>query len=112
MKQTRNLHAVLPLLQKTNYGLYWGKYHELKGKIAFLTQDPEKAIKSYFEAAQEFKKSRDYPAQSKIYLALGDIFHQQWNHQKAIDYYLVGLNILHNYPNGRTCPFKFNSMNS
>ena len=94
----KELAAVLPLLQKTNYGLYWGKYHELKGKIAFRTQDHEKAIRNYFDAAQEFKKSRDYPAQSKIYLALGDIFHQQWNHHKAIDYYLVGLNILHKYP--------------
>lgn len=94
----QELAAVLPLLQKANYGLYWGKYHELKGKIAFLTQDPENAIKNYFKAAQEYKKSRNYQAQSKIYLALGDIFHHQWNHQKAIDYYLVGLNILHKYP--------------
>lgn len=94
----QELAAVLPLLQKTNYGLYWGKYHELKGKIAFMSQDPEKAIKNYFEAAEEFKKSRDYRAQSKAYLALGDIFHHQWNHQKAIDYYLAGLNILRKYP--------------
>ena len=54
----QDLAAVLPLVQKANYSLYWGKYHALKGKIAFLTQDPEKAIKSYFEAAKKFKKSR------------------------------------------------------
>lgn len=94
----QELAAVFPLVQKVNYSLYWGKYHALKGKIAFLTQDPENAVKNYFDAAQEFKKSRDYPAQGKIYLALGDIFHQQWNYPKAIDYYLVGLNILLKYP--------------
>lgn len=94
----QELAAVLPLLQKTNYGFYWGKYHELKGKIAFLTQDHENAIKSYFDAAEAFKKSRNYPAQSKVYLALGGIFHQQWNHQKALEYYLVGLQTLKGYP--------------
>lgn len=94
----KELAAVLPLIKKANYDLYWGKYHELKGKVAFLTQDHENAIKNYFDAAEEFKRSRNYSAQSKVYLALGDIFHHQWNHQKAIEYYLAGLNILRKYP--------------
>lgn len=94
----QQLALVLPLLQQTNYGLYWGRYHTLSGKIASKMNEPEKAIKSYFEAAEEFKKSRNYSLQSEVYLALGDIFHQQWNHQKALDYYQAGLNIFHNYP--------------
>lgn len=94
----QQLALVLPLLQQTNYGLYWGKYYVLSGKIANKMNEPEKAIKSYFEAAEAFKKSRNYSLQSEVYLALGDIFHQQWNHQKALDYYQAGLNIFHNYP--------------
>ena len=97
-RANRELAMVLPLLQQTNYGLYWGKYHELIGKIAIKMNEPEKAIKSYFEAAEEFKKSRNYSAQSEVCLALGDIFHQQWNHQKALDYYQAGLNIFRNHP--------------
>lgn len=95
----KELGMVLPLLQQTNYGLYWGVYHELCGKIASKMNEPEKAIKSYFAAAEAFKKSRNYSAQSEVYLALGDVFHQQWNHQKALDYYQAGLHISHNYPN-------------
>lgn len=98
--QTANqqLARVLPLLQQTNYGLYWGKYYALSGKIASKMNEPEKAIKSYFEAAEAFKRSRNYSAQSEVYLALGNIFHQQWNHQKALDYYQAGLNIFLNHP--------------
>ena len=93
----RELAMVLPLLQQTNYGLYWGVYHELCGKIASKMNEPERAIKSYFAAAEAFKKNRNYSAQSEVYLALGDIFHQQWNHQKALDYYLAGLKVLRNF---------------
>ena len=95
----KELATVLPLLRQTNYGLYWGVYHQLSGKIASKMNEPEKAIKNYFEAIEAFKKSRNYSAQSEVYLALGDIFHQQWNHQKAIDYYLTGLKVFQNYPN-------------
>lgn len=94
----QQLALVVPLLQQTNYGPYWGKYYVLSGKIASKMHEPEKAIKSYFAAAEAFKKNRNYSAQSEVYLALGDIFHQQWNHQKALDYYQAGLNIFHNYP--------------
>lgn len=95
---SQELSLLLPLLKQTNYGLYWGKYHELNGKIHFKMSDAEKAIKSYFDAAEAFRKSRDYTAQSKVYLAIGEIFHLQWAHQKATGYFLAGLNILRKYP--------------
>ena len=38
---SKELAKVLPLLQQTNYGLYWGLYHKLCGKIASKMNEPE-----------------------------------------------------------------------
>lgn len=90
------LEEVLPLLNQTNYGVYWGKYHELSGLLALQMNNPEKAIISFFDAAKAYHKSRNYAAESHVYLNLGNIFHQQRNHLKAIDYYRTGLAIFKN----------------
>lgn len=91
-EQKRQL--LLPFLNKVNYGYFWGQYYEYGAKIALQKQQHEQAIKYCFDALKMFQQNRNHLAQSRIYLALGGIFDQQLNHERAIEYYQSGLDIL------------------
>lgn len=95
---TRQLTKTLELVKKVNRAKYWGKYHQLKAQLAIRNHQPQQAINSYYAAVSAFEKSRDYIALSKVYLELGQVFHQQSNVQLALDYYQLGLTTLKNLP--------------
>lgn len=93
-KAAQKLELLLPFLNKVNYGYFWGQYHEYKARVAVQKQQNEQAVTHYFDALKMFQQNRNHLAQSKIYLALGGIFDQQLNHERAIEYYQSGLSIL------------------
>lgn len=88
------LTEVNPLVKQLNRDITWGRYYQLKGIIADRSLNIEYALKSLITAAEYFQKSRKYTHQSKVYLDLGNIFQRQWNHQKALDYYHLGITTL------------------
>lgn len=85
------LTEVNPLVKQLNRDITWGRYYQLMGIIADRSLNIEYALKSLITAAEYFQKSRKYTHQSKVYLDLGNIFQRQWNHQKALDYYHLGI---------------------
>ncbi|MBK9489859.1 MAG: hypothetical protein IPO07_14610 [Haliscomenobacter sp.] len=88
------LTEVNPLVKQLNRDITWGRYYQLMGIIADRSLNIEYALKSLITAAEYFQKSRKYTHQSKVYLDLGNIFQRQWNHQKALDYYHLGITTL------------------
>lgn len=91
------LKKVRPLVQKLNMNKAWGEYFKLEGTLAKREHDNKHAVKSFLSASEYLHKSKDYESQAKVYYKIGQIFLNQSNYQKAIDYYQLGLDILHKY---------------
>ena len=92
-----HLAKVKPLVQKLNTNKAWGEYFKLEGTLAKREHDDKYAIKSFLSASEYLHKSRDYESQARVYYKIGQIFLHQSSFQKAIDYYQLGLDILHGY---------------
>lgn len=92
-----HLAKVRPLVQKLNTDKAWGAYFKLDGTLAKRKHDNKHAVKSFLSACEFLHKSRDYESQANVYYNVGQIFLNQLNYQKAIDYYQLGLDILHKY---------------
>ena len=97
-KATAYLSKVRPMVVQLNEKYRWGEFYELKGKMAVQGQNSANALKNFLTAAEYFKGSHKYLQQSEVFLALANIYHQQLNYTKALEYYELGLAFLQGYP--------------
>lgn len=88
-----HLAKVRPLVQKLNTDKAWGEYFKFEGTLAKREHANKHAVKSFLSALEFFQKAKDHESQCRIYYKIGRIFQYQSNYRKALDYYMLALDV-------------------